>query len=459
MSDIKEYIEYFDNGNIKQKMLYFVSTENGEQIFKNIITKYDINTNMINCEVNEIKSDSTDIYSLIISYYESTNIKSIEWRKNGYYHKDNIHCASRISYYDNEKLHSIAWYNDGSLICIDEGENYANEKWWEFEPYIKMPSSIEYYENGNIFMEIYHNKLFVNIVEYYENGEIKYNIKLNKKIDGFVYNEFWNIGKKINTKTWMFKGDYHNICDYPAYITYHENGSEKVKEWWFLGIKYRYNNNAVYEEYNPTGTIIKKMWNQNYNDISRTPSVETFYEHTGNIRSRTWQVEGINHRDDDLPAVIYYYDVNNVVNNIKYEEWWQHGKLKRRNCLYTKIKYNTNGDIIRAYWLYENNLSQLVNIVIANNIVDILYVYELIYDHETIGSPLYGLLYFIKNKMHNFVYDNYYDEILNCCKIYQNKFDVQNICFTEILYLPPMLNGKFNGGIEFIEIMNDSSKN
>lgn len=456
MSNVEEFVEYYDNGNIRTKILCYHIESNNIKTSKFMETHYNESMQIIKCEITESKSDTHDINSLLLTYYDSGNVKQIEWRKNGLLHKDNSHSPSRIAYYDNQQMKSIAWYHEGLMLCHNEGDNYMYEKWWEYEPYIKSPSSIDYYENGNVLMELYQNKLLINIIEYYNTGGIKYNIKFNKQTDGFVYNEFYTTGDKINTKTWMFKGDYHNISDYPAYIMYHDNGKEKVKEWWIFGTRFRLNDKPIYEEYSNNGNIIKKVWNKNeMNNI-----METYYENTGNIRSRIWQKNYVNHRDNDKPAVIYYYDVNvndiDIINNIKYEEWWKNGKLKRDNLLHTKIKYNTNGKLVRAYWLYENRHSQIVNVVVANQIMDILYIYELVYEHETVGSPKYGFMNFIKNKIHKFFYNNYKKEIEEYSTVFQKKFAIQNNCFNEILYLPPMLNNKFNGGKVFLEVLEDS---
>ena len=98
----------------------------------------------------------------------------------------------------------------------------------------------------------------------------------------------------------------------------------------------------------------------------------------GKVNYEVWRDEVTKdlHRDNDLPALIWYFKNGSK----KYEEWFNNGKLHRENDLPALINYYKNGSIqIEEWWINglrsrdrENDLPALIWYynTVDNEIVD-----------------------------------------------------------------------------------------
>lgn len=76
------------------------------------------------------------------------------------------------------------------------------------------------------------------------------------------------------------------------------------------------------------------------------PTVLRTYQ--GIVISRHWHKNGMTHRDNDQPAVIYYHHLNE---NISSQMWYKNDCLHRDNDNPAVISYDGNGIIICQEWM------------------------------------------------------------------------------------------------------------
>lgn len=443
---------YYKNGNIRCRKVI-----GKDDTFKYSYMYYSEDGVLTHCDIVKHIDNSGDVYQTSIIYYNSGNIKQIERKKNGLLHNNNNE-ITRIIYYESGNIRNIAWYTDGSLTNFNKElpNMYDNENridWWNYNPMIIKASNIEYNENNIVTRETFENNVYFMTMDYYGNGNIKYITKINKTLDA-IYTELYDINNYLVSKTWTLYNEYHNYGDYPAYIYYYPLSDNKIKEceWWKYGIQIRDDNKPVCIEYYESGQMKKEIW-----DVCKIHDSPTFIEYyeSGKLKSKNWMCNKLYHRDNDLPAIIQYYDNDN--NTIKYEEWRIHNRLYRDNYLYTYIKYNQDDSVKRVGWVIENSDSHILDIIHSYNFSDVLLSLDLNYIHNSIGCPRFGYINYVKSKLNKCTFEKYKDEIYQYANnLLKTQYAIYNLCFLEILYLPPKTN--FVGGQEYFNVMEDFTK-
>lgn len=445
--------EYYSNGFIKSLIIRPDINKSHLEKYDWISITYNYDNRILNlinsCDIIEKIDDDNNIYSIHIKYYNNNTIKCIQWKKNGFLH--NEHISSLITYHENEKIQSIASYLNGNLINYDNNEILDIDEWWKYNSSSDKPSATEFNNEENIHSYKYINNVYFCIKEFYYNTKnIKYEFKFKNDNHDMIHTILYDYNQIRVSESWTLNGGYHNdVNDNPALIIYYMNDRIKQKEWWKNGILSRDNNKPVRIEYYQTSVLLCEEWNNN----DENKPTKIYYYESGNKKSEQYWKNGKLHRDNDLPAIIEYYDTKEQ--NIKYEEWWIGGKRDRDNFLFTKIKYNIENGIQYIKWIIYDINAYIVDIHHEYNINNILNILSILYIHQDIGSPKLGLYKFLVNTFkHQNIINIYNEQIINICNIYSKKFPHYE-CFIELLYVPPKNN--FIGGLIFHEIKNDIS--
>ncbi len=82
------------------------------------------------------------------------------------------------------------------------------------------------------------------------------------------------------------------------------------------------------------------------------PTRICYHSDSGEIEQREWRLNYEWHRENDLPAVIEYYENG----EIKSEQWYLNGKRHRENNKPAAIGYNENGVIVFEEWYLNGEL-------------------------------------------------------------------------------------------------------
>lgn len=235
------------------------------------------------------------------------------------------------------------------------------------------------YNNGNMSSIVFRKKNTKNtiIIDFYENGNVLCKIyQVGSLRDNWMspdspayigYCE--NINGKVGCEIYYKDGKRHRLGNLPAYITYYDDGSIYMTEYWVNGMRYRddgfnliwyYPDGSIQLECNdPSNKLSSENVNPSYNEYYKNgqikirkykgslklerPSYTEYYEN-GNIKLEIYYYNGLKHREPiihgnvkkHLPAQILYY----ISGQIQHESYWLEGKL------YKPIKsYNMDGTL------------------------------------------------------------------------------------------------------------------
>jgi hypothetical protein len=144
------------------------------------------------------------------------------------------------------------------------------------------------------------------------------------------------------TKEWWLRGKRHNASG--SAIT-NNNGSN---EWWLEGIKLNMIPHGIISGF--SGTIYKYKNGKLHS--TNSPAIES-------KDGSEWWINGLRHREDDLPAVQWNLINNPLVDKYwLFEEFWLHGKRHRENNK-PAIKYEDMYYGFNEYW--ENGIRHRFN--------------------------------------------------------------------------------------------------
>lgn len=150
-------------------------------------------------------------------FRKNGNIYASVWWRNGERHR--IGNAAEMLFHDSGNVRRIGWWKSGTVYS-----------------YLNNPSLTEYYKNGGIKRQDWHNGSKCYSVQYYNSGVIL-------------------------SKQWLDNHQYHNLIG-PSYIKYFENGRKQCESWYYNGQIHRQDGpaNICYYE---TGTIWTQLWIKN----------------------------------------------------------------------------------------------------------------------------------------------------------------------------------------------------
>ena len=104
--------------------------------------------------------------------------------------------------------------------------------------------------------------------------------------------------------------------------------------------------------YYKNGRVEEEIWYSNgklhrENDL---PALIKYYENR-NVKQEEWVINGLLHRENDLPALIRYHHNNGVIGIKMTEQWYNNDKLHRKNDLPALIKYYENRNVKQEEWV------------------------------------------------------------------------------------------------------------
>lgn len=280
----------------------------------------DPETNQPSDKLSEIKTMKTPfddqkksvLHSLndnpaLIQFYENGDIKCKQWFTDGILNRPDK--TAYIFYYENGSKESQQWFKNGKLHRDNDlpayvkyyqsflGEIKIKVKLWFINGKVERknkeePTSIHYFENGNINMEEWQ--------------------KSNKNGDDIHYRD----------------------DELPSSINYYNTEDKKIKREWYINI----NPELGYEESIGYGLIVGYYPNQSIKYELWT----YFNETTGDFAI---------HRDGELPAVIRYYENPEPYSKGKPQImiWYKKGEILNPNGP-DKIKFDQDGKMEKEYF-------------------------------------------------------------------------------------------------------------
>lgn len=315
----------------------------------------------------------------IIYTSHSTNVKSIEWVKDGKLHRDVpqptlLASVAYTSYYPSGQLNILSWWKNGKKSC---------------------------------------NSMNVHRVKYYDNS---YRVELIEWIihDDYTMTVYYqDLKQTIDCIEWKLNDKYHRISEngehLPARLTYYDDEILFSQEWYIHGNMFNYpttldivelkdtwyemeNFKVVCYKYYKNGTLFSKIaqngicrlveyYNHSPNTIKH--STQTYhcnndkyvmiseYHNTGHLHTKKWLMNDLLHNDNDKPALISYYSSG----QIQRKEWWTCGTLYRHNNEPHVIIYYVNGNIKKEEWYIGTKKSRInypaeINYFVDGNIMN-----------------------------------------------------------------------------------------
>lgn len=95
------------------------------------------------------------------------------------------------------------------------------------------------------------------------------------------------------------------------------------------GNKCSFNDEPSYVGYHSDGTIKTQRWHNKEGEVHRDgdkPASISSWPGTGNVVSKEWRKNGVFHRDEGKPALVFYEN-----GEVAAEEYWTDGKYRRRS--------------------------------------------------------------------------------------------------------------------------------
>lgn len=265
------WIEYYENGNVKEKRWYKNGLLGKEEKFwddKPDLIQYYENGNEKRVEYHENGILCRDCAPSVIEYYENGQKKMEE---NHYRNKEGstehkhmvTEFYSKNNYEFNDKKKSQRWFVDGKVTNNEED----------------VPASVEYYENGNVKNEAW-----------YKEGKLHRNGNHPAFIEYFPSSSLKNKGNRKQER-WYKEGELHNDEDFESVIEYGDLGCLR-SVWYRNGKKHRGNDDPA----------------------------EIIYNNIGDKLEERWFIDGLLYRENGKPVTVYYSELNNKIKQDPIEE-------------------------------------------------------------------------------------------------------------------------------------------
>ena len=188
-----------------------------------------------------------------------------------------------------------------------------------------------YYNSGNLKMEL----MYKDNVLHHLNGPAV-----------VKYDEIGNVTQEFYYENGKLSRENNSDGPGPSKIFYYQSGFPK-EEHFFIQDQYAAEDNLTLIKYYSTGVVKSEFYSlENYNLIKK-------YHRNGNLESENWFDKKTQklHRDNDLPAVIYY---SKLTNNRKIREVWYHQGMISRLYEPAVIIYSQSGKnevISKTYYI------------------------------------------------------------------------------------------------------------
>lgn len=323
---------------------------------------------------NEIKTDSESENSLDWNEIKKQEKeREIQFLKQGQKEKERIKNEEKLSGNYSEEI-----LQENNVKCIKKFENFIlkEETWFLNNTKHRckesgLPALIVYYENGNRKEEgWYNNGLLHRDPKVEPSGEIN-------NLPALIY--YHENGNKQG-ELWYQNGERHRENNLPSWILYYKNGNTKEEEWYQNNKLYREGDLPTQIEYHENGNKKKEEWSRyreirDYDDYrnydthrDNGPALIEYYENeNGKKKQETWYQNNMINSQNNLPALIKYYENGNK----KSEKWYKNNSYHRdeetiinlkKTILPAVIEYYEDGGIRDEKW-YDNgiNITNKVN--------------------------------------------------------------------------------------------------
>lgn len=316
----KEFEGYYENGNIKNRgdlPNSIVFHKNGHIYFKEWL---------IDPETRH--RENGPAYQ---SYDENGNLLKEIYSKNGKIHREDG--PAIIVYENNHKKIDIYCEND---LPKNRGD---------------LPNYIEYNENGTIVIKQWQDENKNRHREnnpareiFYETGELKaiayFKHEKLHRLDGPAIVNFDKNGQIFST-SYFANGRPDNKSN-ATFIGFYPNGQKKMEEWAIDADILHRDDGPTNRFYYPDGKLECEKWHLN-NKLTRNngPAISMWYPN-GNIKLEMHYFDGIQHRDNDLPSVVTYFE--HIPGRVKRHEWIENGTHFRANGMPTIVNFDENGN-------------------------------------------------------------------------------------------------------------------
>lgn len=337
---------YFVNGNVKCRS-YLSLDSNGDKVLNSI-----------------------NDHPAYIEYYENGNIKEKRWYKLGKIHRESFIHIQKESFIDSYTYYGDDVYIDApAVIKYNDFGVVISNMWYKngiiqrdtlLTDFIKAPKfdpdryEKEFKEKFGYDLPAvieYEYKTGITIEKWYKNGVI------HRDNDLPAYRNFCDqAANRIAEESWYQNGLRHRDNDKPAFTIKHfeSNHLNSIEVWFQNGKIYREDNKPVRIHYkNDTNIIKKEIYLEDIEKPEKKlyENKERYYIFKIDTEYRDWWIY---HRLDG-PAMIEYDTDGNKI----YETWMKYNKIHREGDLPSEIDYYPNGNKSAELWSINNRVFRL----------------------------------------------------------------------------------------------------
>lgn len=345
--DEYDFLKIYENKNLRKTKIEEYHDEDDELKLEKI-TYYD--------DITDTISRENDLPAVIIYHDYTDTIKTKIYYKNGILFRKNRNPVIE-KYYEEEGIIKKEYFksNNRQPYCIKYNKNHeiiGESFYLDLEECLlhrlnNLPAKIKYYNyndkkiKGKSFYEYgtlitRNDKSHPSHISYYDNDENTLKRTLYKTDKNRIYIDYYE-NKKLKSMHYYLlleAKSSRDENDKPANIEFYDNEFNTIKiQEYFINNRYTRENikYPCYLEYYENGNIKTKVYYVNYaieRENPNKPAIIRYYEN-GRVKSIEYSMNGKQHRDNDKPAVIEFYDNNE--NSIRKIKFYQNGKLKRNN--------------------------------------------------------------------------------------------------------------------------------